>query len=282
MTTLKKGSKGADVKTLQQALNKAGGYGLNVDGDFGAKTEAAVRDFQKKNGLSVDGIVGAKTWAELGYNVPSNVPSNVTSSKAIDPSVIYKPLPVHVTKSANRNPQYLAIHFTAGSNSKPGRAQNTYNTFVSRKASADFAVDDRDIVQFNPDIKNYYCWAVGDDNRKYSSGGGLYGKATNKNTISIEICSTCTPATTTAVSTANHDGWSFTEAALDNAVKLAKMIMQKYNIPIERVVRHYDISGKLCPGIPGWNNETLYTADGKKTSRKSDSSAWEKFKKRLQ
>ena len=267
MTTLKLGSKGDEVRTLQGKL------GVLVDGVFGKITEDAVRGFQKKKGLTVDGIVGRNTWEALGY-IPND-------SKCIDASVIYKPLSVHVTKLPNRAPQYLAIHFTAGSSSKPGVAQNIYNTFVSRSASADFAVDDRDIVQFNPDIRNYYCWAVGDAKNKYSSGGSLHGKATNKNTISIEICSTCTPATSTAVSVANHSGWSFSEAALNNAVKLAKMIMEKYNIPIERVVRHYDISGKLCPGIIGWNNESIYNQNGSNTAEKSDSSKWQDFKKRL-
>lgn len=274
MTTLKNGSKGDDVKTLQSALNKFG-YALIVDGVFGAKTEIAVKNYQMKNGLVADGIVGPKTWDKLG------ITSAQSNSKCIDPSVIYKPLSVHVTNSPNRTPLYLAIHFTAGSNSIPGRAQSVYNTFVARKASADFAVDDRDIVQFNPDIKNYYCWAVGDAKNPYSSGGSLNGKANNKNTISIEICSTCVPATSTAVNAANHSGWSFTDAALDNAVKIAKIIMKKYNIPIERVVRHYDITGKLCPGVIGWNNETIYDINGKKTSAKSNSDKWLAFKQRL-
>lgn len=270
-TTIKNGSKGSDVITLQNALN-ALGYGLVADGVFGAKTEAAVKDFQRKNKLIVDGIVSTQTWNALGVSG--------TNSKCIDASVIYKPLSVHVTKSANRKPLYLAIHYTAGSGSAAGKAQSVYNTFVSRSASADFAVDDRDIVQFNPDIANYYCWAVGDAKNKYSSGGGLYGRATNKNTISIEICSTCSPATATNVATANNPAWSFTDAALDNAVRLAKMIMLKYNIPIERVVRHYDISGKLCPGVIGWNNETIYQ-NGKATGKKSTSDKWLEFIKRL-
>lgn len=269
MNKLGYGSRGDSVKMLQTLLNRLG-YNLTVDGDFGAKTEAAVKEYQRKNGLTMDGIVGAKTWSKL-----------CNDDKCIDPCVIYMPLPVHVTQLSNRTPQYLAIHFTAGSNSLPGRAQSVYNTFVSRSASADFAVDDRDIVQFNPDIRNYYCWAVGDTKNKYSNGGSLYSKATNKNTISIEICSTCTPATSTAVNTPNHSGWSFTEAALDNAAKLAKIIMAKFNIPIERVVRHYDISGKLCPGIIGWNNETIYDTNGKATKDKSDSNKWLSFKKRL-
>jgi hypothetical protein len=65
LPTLKKGSKGNDVKTLQAALNKYG-YKLTADGDFGKLTDAAVRDFQLGHGLSADGIVGAKTWAALG------------------------------------------------------------------------------------------------------------------------------------------------------------------------------------------------------------------------
>lgn len=66
MGVLRKGSRGEDVKTLQQALNK-NGYNLTIDGVFGIKTEEAVRDYQKKHDLSVDGVVGAKTWTMLGY-----------------------------------------------------------------------------------------------------------------------------------------------------------------------------------------------------------------------
>ena len=54
------GSNGADVKALQEKLNKLG-YGLTTDGDFGPKTEAAVKDFQSKNGLTVDGVAGPCT-----------------------------------------------------------------------------------------------------------------------------------------------------------------------------------------------------------------------------
>lgn len=61
---IKKGSKGESVKWLQYELNKHG-YKLSVDGDFGAKTEAAVRDFQSKNKLVVDGIVGKNTIRSL-------------------------------------------------------------------------------------------------------------------------------------------------------------------------------------------------------------------------
>lgn len=60
---LKKGSKGTQVKRLQEYLNWFGNYKLVVDGDFGSKTDKAVRDFQKRTGLAVDGIFGSKSLA---------------------------------------------------------------------------------------------------------------------------------------------------------------------------------------------------------------------------
>lgn len=257
MEVIKVGSKGYFVKILQGLL------GITMDGIFGRNTEMEVKKFQASNKLMADGIVGNKTWEKLGF--------------------IFKPLSVHITQLPNRQIKYLAIHFTAGSNSKPGRAKATYNTFMNRTASADFCVDDMEIVQFNPDMTKYYCWAVGD--KKYSNttnGGTLYGKATNKNTISIEICSTCIPPTKIAVSTPNHKGWMFTEATLKNAVKLTKLLMKIYNIPLENVIRHYDITGKLCPGIVGWNKESMYDVEtGKKLSTNSTEDKWLEFKNNL-
>jgi peptidoglycan hydrolase-like protein with peptidoglycan-binding domain len=72
MPTLKRGSKGQLVKTLQERLHIAGEYAGEFDGDFGSATEAGVKSFQQGNGLSADGIVGDRTWfalskvAELG------------------------------------------------------------------------------------------------------------------------------------------------------------------------------------------------------------------------
>ena len=45
--------------------------------------------------------------------------------------------------------------------------------------------------------------------------------------------------------------------------------MQTYNIPADRVIRHYDVSGKLCPGIIGWNEDS------------KDISQWKEFKAKL-
>jgi|LakMenE18May11ns_1017448.scaffolds.fasta_scaffold9959634_43 hypothetical protein len=61
---LQVGSSGAAVRTLQQLLNKAG-VKCATDGDFGPKTEQAVKEFQKKVGLEETGIVNHKTWAKV-------------------------------------------------------------------------------------------------------------------------------------------------------------------------------------------------------------------------
>ncbi|NUQ73207.1 MAG: peptidoglycan-binding protein [Polyangiaceae bacterium] len=60
MSTLRMGSKGPEVVRLQRLLHVK-----PADGDFGPKTAAAVRAFQKSHGLVADGVVGPATWAAL-------------------------------------------------------------------------------------------------------------------------------------------------------------------------------------------------------------------------
>ena len=64
MPTLRLGSRGASVKTLQSILNEHGAH-LTVDGIFGNLTKLAVISFQGLNDLQKDGIVGRKTWEKL-------------------------------------------------------------------------------------------------------------------------------------------------------------------------------------------------------------------------
>jgi peptidoglycan hydrolase-like protein with peptidoglycan-binding domain len=62
---LKKGSRGAAVKTLQTELKNQGYYSGKIDGIYGKGTVSAVKAFQKKNGLKTDGIAGPLTQAKL-------------------------------------------------------------------------------------------------------------------------------------------------------------------------------------------------------------------------
>lgn len=250
METIKKGSRGEAVKILQQLI------GITADGIFGAGTEAKLKEYQKKNGLTADGVCGSKTWdVLLGA-----------------PNITRMAINTHITRSPGREIKYLVIHYTAGRNSIKGAAQSNRNVFLTSAASADFCVDDETIIQVNPDLKNYYCWAVGD-------GAGKYG-ITNKNCISIEMCSTLKSGTIPNM--ANHAGWSISDAVLKNTAKLARWLMKEYNIPKERVVRHYDASRKYCPGVIGWNDGLICDAKtGNSTGRKNNSLKWQEWKDAL-
>ena len=168
----------------------------------------------------------------------------------------------------NRPLKYIVIHYTAGVTSKAGSARNTalYFSNPSVYASADFIVDDTTAVQFNPDIENRYCWHCGDNKNTASKGGSYHGKCQNYNSIGIEVCST---NSTGKITQANDQYFSFTDAVITKAVELTKYLMQTYNIPADRVIRHYDVTGKYCPGIKGWNKDS------------GDESKWKTFKTRL-
>lgn len=73
--TVQQGSQGADVRRLQILLNDKliPRPHLRVDGDFGARTHAAVLAFQAQERLKVDGVVGERTWAALGQKPTSPV-----------------------------------------------------------------------------------------------------------------------------------------------------------------------------------------------------------------
>lgn len=79
--TLRKGSKGPDVADLQTLLNRRGYTPrLVADGDFGNKTDTAVRWFQGRNRLTVDGVVGPATWRALEGATSSYGTSPTTSA----------------------------------------------------------------------------------------------------------------------------------------------------------------------------------------------------------
>lgn len=68
----KLGSRGEEVRKIQQKLKNWGYYSGSVDGIYGTQTQNAVKYFQRKNGLAVDGIAGKKTLAAMGISSSSS------------------------------------------------------------------------------------------------------------------------------------------------------------------------------------------------------------------
>lgn len=129
--------------------------------------------------------------------------------------------------------KYIVLHYTGN---YTDTAKNNVDYFYggNRNASAGYFVDDDSIWQSVEDSNS--SWAVGD-------GAGKYG-IQNRNSISIEMC--CTRGVVSEK----------TEA---NALELTKYLMNKYNVPVSNVVRHYDASRKICPNWSAnswlrWNN----------------------------
>lgn len=307
MNTIKLGSKGDDVKRLQQALGVT-----PCDGICGGMTVNAIKAFQLRVGLTpVDGIAGPKTLAALfpssaggvtthspaspsapsagGVSTTSSASTTVPVASAL--GIISKPLPSSLFNTRTTPIRYIVIHYTAGASSKSGNALKQYNVFLTRKVSSDFVVDDATIYQFNPNPAKYAAKTVGDStnyratNANIAAAAGAVpvgsptGLVRNADCVSIEVCCNLQKGANSALP--NHTGWTFTEASLKRAAALARHLMKLYNIPAWRVIRHYDVTHKLCPGIIGWNEGRIYTTGGVATAQRSTSQEWKLFKKLL-
>lgn len=174
--------------------------------------------------------------------------------------------PYHNTSQRNGSIDYIYIHYVGALGGAKANV-DYYNQMTTTDASADYYVDfDGSLWQYNMGPVHRYCWAVG-GGRQSHYGGSLYDIAKNANGISIEMC--VRSRTGKAPANPNDPNWYFEQATIDGAVKLAKYLMKEYNIPADRVVRHFDVNGKFCPGVVGWNSAT------------GDESAWKAFKERL-
>ena len=78
------GSRGSEVRTIQDKLKRWGYYTGNVDGIYGSLTVAAVKRFQQKNGLKVDGIAGTQTLNAMGIMQSSSSGSSSNNSSNVN------------------------------------------------------------------------------------------------------------------------------------------------------------------------------------------------------
>ena len=138
--------------------------------------------------------------------------------------------------------KYLIIHYTSNDgDSDEANGKYLANNVV--KASAHYFVDDNSVTQSVPD--DYVAYSVG--GKCQSNHHPMYKVITNTNSISIEMCD-------------NHkDGTvHICDETLANTYALARALMSKYNITIDRVYRHYDVNGKLCPNCNGLLEDAIW------------------------
>jgi len=102
---LKKGSRGKEVKQIQEVLS------IVADGIFGPATERAVKAWQSENKLVVDGIVGPKTWDAMGLSSTDTDESRYQTPNGLIVNRHMLPSDEYMTGS---KPEYIFLHHTAG------------------------------------------------------------------------------------------------------------------------------------------------------------------------
>ena len=149
--------------------------------------------------------------------------------------------------------KYIVIHYTGAL----GDAKENCNYFAggNRNASAHY------FVGFDGEI-----WqSVEDANIAWHCEASSYkhGECRNANSIGIELC---VRKRNTASMGATDKDWYFEDATVEAAAELTRYLMDKYNVPASHVIRHYDVTGKVCPN-PYVYNTTAHT--------------WDEFKKKI-
>lgn len=166
---------------------------------------------------------------------------------------VYSNFPCHRDNYTPGRPggvDYLVIHYVGAAGSARANAQYYHNT-PGIGSSAHYFVGhaDEDAAVYASVAERDTAWHCGRSDGKY-----LHPVCRNANSIGIEMC--CHK---------RADGsWYIDEATMAAAAALGREIMARYGIPLSNVVRHYDVTGKLCP----WPL--------------IDEAAWGAFKKRLE
>lgn len=136
------------------------------------------------------------------------------------------------TKGRKKKIEYGVIHYTAN-DGDTDEGNGAYFANNKVKASANWFVDEDSATH-----------SVLESNTAWQCGGGLqgdnghtyFGKCTNSNSIGIEMCSDKV-----------NGQFVITEKTIENTIELTRYLMDKYNIPLSNIIRHYDVTGKICP-----------------------------------
>ena len=139
------------------------------------------------------------------------------------------------TKGNNRSIKYIVVHYVGAVSTAKNNSDYFKSTY--RGASAHYFVDDNDIYRVVRDEDT--AWHCG-------TTGAYYSNCRNSNSIGIEMC--CYN---------NNGTLDISENIVNRTIELVKELMAKYNIPVENVIRHYDVTHKCCPA-PFVNNPSRW------------------------
>lgn len=149
--------------------------------------------------------------------------------------------------------KYIVIHYVGALGGAKANCQYYAGQYIG--ASAHY------FVGFNGEI-----WqSVEDADIAWHCGASSYkhGACRNSNSIGIEMC---VRKRSTASMGATDKDWYFEDATVESAAELTRYLMDKYGVPASNVIRHYDVTGKICP------NPYVYNCT---------QHVWDEFKKKI-
>ena len=153
--------------------------------------------------------------------------------------------PYNYTNGSLDRIRYLVIHYVGATGGAEANCRYYASQYIG--ASAHY------FVGFDGEI-----WqSVEDRNIAWHCGAKTYRhpECRNSNSIGIELC-----VRTKGSQAATGKDWYFEDATVRAAIQLARELMDRYQIPADHVLRHYDVTGKICPN-PYVYNHTAHTWD---------------------
>lgn len=139
---LRKGTKGNEVKQLQEFLGTA------ADGVFGPGTETAVKEWQAKNGLVADGIVGPATWDAMGLATTDASEKVYTTENGLIINRSYLPKGEYAEGPTKK--EYLFLHHTAGWNN-PYKTITNWGSDTRGRIATEFVLGGQKLTDGNSD-----------------------------------------------------------------------------------------------------------------------------------
>ena len=149
--------------------------------------------------------------------------------------------------------EYIVIHYTSN---QGDTAKNNADYFAREKvgASAHYFCDENEIWQSVKDTDT--AWHCGAKTYRHPD-------CRNANSIGVEICM-------------NDKKGNVRQGSIATAAELVRYLMQRYGVPVDRVIRHYDVTGKYCPG-PMVDDPALWTAFQQSLTQTEDDSVRYKY-----
>lgn len=149
--------------------------------------------------------------------------------------------------------EYIVIHYTSN---QGDTAKNNADYFAREKvgAGAHYFCDENEIWQSVKDTDT--AWHCGAKTYRHPD-------CRNANSIGVEICM-------------NDKKGNVRQGSIETAAELVRYLMQRYGVPVDRVIRHYDVTGKYCPG-PMVDDPALWAAFQQSLTQMEDDSVRYKY-----